>query len=71
MKKILLALSIGMFGCSDIERVEPKLERSVGCYCLDGTYKVQNYNILKETGNLTSNPCFGHGGVLSYVYLDK
>lgn len=69
MKKLLI-LSVALYGCSDIERVEPQ-KNHIGCYCWDGTYKVQDYNLLRETGNLTGNPCFDHGGIKSYVYPGK
>ena len=71
MKKILLVLSIGMYGCSDIENVEPKLKNHIGCNCKDGTYVVQNYNLLIEKSNLTGDPCINNGGILSYVYSNK
>jgi hypothetical protein len=68
MKRILLVLSIGMVGCSDIETIVPKQMKHIGCNCKDGTYKVQNYNLLIEKSNLTGDPCTNNGGILSYVY---
>ena len=67
MRKLLI-LSIAFYGCSDIDNVEPKLKNHIGCNCKDGTYVVQNYNLLIEKSSLTGDPCINNGGILSYVY---
>ncbi len=59
-----------MVGCSDIETIVPKQMKHIGCKCNDGTYVVQNYNILIEKSSLTGDPCVNNGGILNYVYSE-
>jgi len=68
MKKILLILAIGLFGCTDIKNVPEPQSRKIGCLCNDGTFIIQNENILIQTSNLTSPSCSNNGGLLKYIY---
>lgn len=68
MKKLLLVLAVGLFGCNDLQNAPEPQGRKIGCLCKDGTFIVQNENLLIQTGNLTGSSCLNNGGLLKYIY---
>lgn len=67
MKKIII-LSTLLYSCETPQKITPKQQNKIGCYCNDETYILWNENMMRQTGWTTGNPCWDKGGIKNYVY---
>ena len=68
MKKLLLVLVVGLYGCSDLKNAPEPEKIKIGCLCKNGIIIPQNENLLKQTSNLTGESCLLYGGFIKYIY---